>query len=172
MLITHVYINLLLPYWQLLHSWVIWIHNVCLCSNCQYGSSKLKHTCNQHPALVNFVFEQIQQLANFCIITFVGKWKRWIWLGVDTDMDAVMVNFKIHFYIYTTLIFHNWHFFYCSICFQTLASTFYPFISAGAQGRLSSYSFISAGAKDRLSSYSFISAGAKDRLSVLEYYGS
>jgi len=30
-----------------------------------------------------------------------GRWKRRIWL--DTDTDAGMDNFKIHFYIYTTL---------------------------------------------------------------------
>ena len=35
--------------------------------------------------------------------TGVGRWKRWIWSDADTDTDAD--NFKIHFYIFATLIF-------------------------------------------------------------------
>jgi len=64
----------------------------------------------------------------------MGSWKRRIWL--DTDVDTDTDNFKIHFYIYTTLIFHTLHCFYCGIHFQTLASILHPFISAGVKDRL------------------------------------
>jgi len=44
-------------------------------------------------------------MCKFVIIiaVIVGKWKRQIWSDADTDTDAD--NFKIHFYIYTTLFF-------------------------------------------------------------------
>jgi len=39
------------------------------------------------------------------LVLLMGKCKRQIWSDTDTDADTD--NFKIHFYIYTTLIFHT-----------------------------------------------------------------
>ena len=55
-------------------------------------------------------------LIELAKVTEVGSYKRKIWSGMD--------NLEMHFYIYTTPIFHTLHCFYSTIRFRTLAVTF------------------------------------------------